>query len=153
MVSSRKYPDRPPEPRQEENSPAPSGQELNTELLNKGWIDAFRAIDTFQGENLLAQLTEIYSARAPGLFETLWKALQTGNSETAEEVAHALTSNSSSVGALHLSRRCAELEDLATRGELEAIRRLLPDIEAENRAVQTALEDLLDSGEFTPRAS
>jgi HPt (histidine-containing phosphotransfer) domain-containing protein len=53
--------------------------------------------------------------------------------------AHSLKSSSANVGAMVLSRYCADVEALARRAETEEARKILLSIETEHGGVQTAL--------------
>jgi len=55
-------------------------------------------------------LPELNAARGPG-----------GTLDTVRQVAHTLKSSSASLGALKLSRHCAEVETLARNGQTERI--------------------------------
>ena len=110
--------------------------------LDAGWIEAFHEIDRTRKKSVLAQISRIFLKRVPGLLETLRQNLEDGDGPAVEHTAHALASNCSSVGALDLSRVCAELEALTAAGDLEAAGRLLPKIESGYQAVVLALEQL-----------
>ena len=64
-----------------------------------------------EGENkILVRVVHLFLNQANENVETLVGALESGNAETAAEMAHGLKSSSANLGAMAFSRLCAEIE-------------------------------------------
>jgi len=67
----------------------------------------------------VAELLETYFDDSSRLLVAMQEALSTGNAEDLRRAAHSLKSSSASFGALRLSNKCKELEDMGRAGALE----------------------------------
>jgi HPt (histidine-containing phosphotransfer) domain-containing protein len=98
---------------------------------------------------LLASLINLYLVESPRLMDELKRAARAGDTRQIAHSAHSLKSCSANVGAMVLSRYCADVEASAKRADTEEARRILPKLESEHDSVQAALStefDLLSSG-------
>lgn len=79
--------------------------------------------------------------------ETLRQSLAQGDSSTLEEVAHTVKGSCASLGALHMSSLCADLEAACRAGDLTRAALLLPQIHAEFVRVRAQLDALVPQRE------
>jgi len=104
-------------------------------------------------QDMLASLINLYLAESPKLLDELKRAAGAGDAREIARVAHSLKSCSANVGAMALSRYCAELVEVAKRGDAAEARRMVPTLESEHVSVREALsvefESLNATKEFT----
>ena len=89
--------------------------------------------------DMLASLINLYLAESPKLVGELKRAAGAGDAKEIARVAHSLKSCSANVGAMALSRHCAELLATAKRGDTAAARQMVAALESEHVSVQEAL--------------
>jgi len=94
----------------------------------------------------LDELLETFFADTPQLFTTMRKALSDGTSEEFRRAAHSLKSNSANFGAMDLSLKAKDLEEMGKSGELDLAEVPLTDAEAEYAKVKFALETIQKNG-------
>ena len=91
-----------------------------------------------KGENdLLARVLKAYQASAARLMPQLESARLAGDRTAVRLVAHTLKSSSASIGALHLSQVCAQVETLI---RIEAVEGLEDGIDALTHAMAETLQ-------------
>jgi CheY-like chemotaxis protein len=83
-------------------------------------LEALARLGEATGENLLAQVVESFLQRGAQDLATLREALEQGDGAALAAAAHSLAGSSGILGATGLSAGCAELEELARRGDLAA---------------------------------
>ncbi len=110
--------------------------------LDAGALAGLRELDP-QGRNgLLERVVKAFQDSLARLTPQLRNAMATGELKGIRHVAHTLKSSSASIGALHLSALCAELE-AAVRGDaLEGLQARVDEVCAEIDNVKPALESL-----------
>jgi len=81
------------------------------------------------GEDLLAQVVESFLQQGKKDLATLREALARGDGAACAATAHSLAGSSGILGATGLAAGCAELEELARRGDLEACEARLEPLE------------------------
>jgi two-component system, sensor histidine kinase and response regulator len=91
----------------------------------------------------LARIVGMFLEDVPTRIEVLRRAVQAGDAQKVEEVAHLLKGGSGYMGAVRMVKICAELEELGASGELSGAMRLLDALEAEFGRVHPALEAAL----------
>ena len=102
------------------------------------WADL---LESMGGDaDFVAELLEAYFDDAPWLVAAMQDALSAGNADDLRRAAHSLKSTSASFGALHLSEKCKELEDLARAGALEEAAERIGQITAEYNEARAALK-------------
>jgi HPt (histidine-containing phosphotransfer) domain-containing protein len=89
--------------------------------------------------DMLASLINLYLAESPKLVGELKRAAGAGDANEIARVAHSLKSCSANVGAMALSRHCADLQATAKRGDTAAARQMVAALEREHASVQEAL--------------
>lgn len=91
----------------------------------------------------LAELLAEYFRDAPAQFQNMATALSAHDAEAFRRAAHSLKSNSANFGALALSGRLKELEDMGKSGNLDRAGILIAQADAEYREAKIALETIL----------
>jgi HPt (histidine-containing phosphotransfer) domain-containing protein len=94
----------------------------------------------------LVELLETYFTDSPQQFTTMHEALSSGNAEDFRRAAHSLKSNSANFGAMTLSRKAKDLEELGKAGDLEKADEPLTEAEVEYSHVKSALEGIQKDG-------
>lgn len=83
------------------------------------------------GDELVAQLLEMYATTAPGRAADGLAALERGDLAAAERAFHSLKSSSANIGAAQARALCATLESHARAGDEAAMREVYPALAAE----------------------
>ena len=94
----------------------------------------------------LAELLETYFEDTPQQFSAMHVALEAANSEDFRRAAHSVKSNSANFGAMKLSDKAKQLEDLGKESQLEKAVAPLEEAEAEYVKVKSALEMIQKNG-------
>jgi two-component system sensor histidine kinase/response regulator len=110
---------------------------IDREALNR----LFEAVGS--DPQFLAELLDEYFSDSLAQFENMVAALASHDPEAFRRAAHSLKSNSANFGALALSGKFKELEDLGKSGHLEGVESLLEEAGAEYGQVKIALESAL----------
>ena len=109
------------------------------EVLDRQVLDELSKALANGKPDLLASLMNLYLAESPKLMLDLKRAAGAGDAPKIAHVAHSLKSCSANVGAMALSRYCADIEALAKRADTEEACRILAKAEVEHGSVQAAL--------------
>ena len=113
---------------------------IDREVLNN-------LLDAVGGDGeFLAELLETYFTDTPQQFTTMHEALSSGNAEDFRRAAHTLKSNSANFGAMALSQKAKDLEELGKVGSLEKAGEPLTEAEEEYSNVKSALEAIQKNG-------
>lgn len=110
---------------------------VDRETLNR----LFEAVGS--DPQFLAELLDEYFTDSPAQFENMAAALASHDPEAFRRAAHSLKSNSANFGALALSGRFKELEDLGKSGHIEGAETLVAEAGTEYEQVKTALQSAL----------
>ena len=124
------------------STPAPAAAVLDPQALER-----LRELDPGGQSKLLARVVDAFSTSVSRLLPQINKALDAGDLSAIHHVAHTLKSSSASIGATHLSRLCAEIEETARAGRSDGLPDLIARFNSEVGAVQGALQRVL--GEVT----
>ena len=87
----------------------------------------------------LAGMISLYLTESRKLVERVKQAASAGDAPEMARSAHSLKSSSANVGAMMLSRYCADLEAAARRADSEEASKILAKLESEHGCVQSAL--------------
>jgi len=104
-------------------------------------------VRTFQGEKgraLFGRVVMQFSTTAPEIGTTIHTACGNGDAEGIWRAAHSLKSSSAALGALRLSRLCAQIEALAREHGLIPEAEMLSTLDAEVEAAVSGLGELLE---------
>jgi HPt (histidine-containing phosphotransfer) domain-containing protein len=107
-------------------------------------LAGLRALDPSGENRLIERVVRAFESSSDKLLPQLRDALAQGDSATIRHVAHTLKSSSASVGALSLSRLCAEIETMIREGSEKGIETRVARIHAEVEGARRALRRLLD---------
>jgi HPt (histidine-containing phosphotransfer) domain-containing protein len=109
-----------------------------TDVLDGGALDLL--LETVGGDReFFEELLESFFEDSPEQLGIARKALAEGNAETLRRAAHSLKSNSANFGALALSQKCKDLEELAKSGCLGGAAGLLEGVAAEYERAEAVL--------------
>jgi HPt (histidine-containing phosphotransfer) domain-containing protein len=93
--------------------------------------------------DVLLDVYRIYLESAPMKIEQLRSVLQTGDLPQAISLSHGLKGESGSVGGRFIMATAAEMEKAVRAGDLEAARRLLPELEKQLQSIIAAIQQEL----------
>ncbi|MCX7832982.1 MAG: Hpt domain-containing protein [Ignavibacteria bacterium] len=96
-------------------------------LLNYEIIQNLKELDT-EDSNFLSELIKIYLTESKKLLDKIEKGMDSGDKDAIANNTHTLKGSSSNIGAMELSRLCAEIEKKARAGDLEGVKILLPEM-------------------------
>ncbi|MBT9456413.1 MAG: response regulator [Burkholderiaceae bacterium] len=123
---------------------APHSPTASSITLDAHALDRLRELDPSGNNRLLARVATAFLASLDRLMPELQAArTEVPNLAAIRHVAHTLKSSSASIGALDLSRRCAEIEQLARDGQVEGLEALLDGMQSDVEYVRLALQALL----------
>ena len=98
-------------------------------------------LDMLGGDtSFLSEMIDEFLNDTPTLLASMRQALTANDIVVLRRSAHTLKSNSANFGAMTLSARCKELEELSRAGTLDDAPTLVRQIEAEYTKVKSALQ-------------
>jgi two-component system, sensor histidine kinase and response regulator len=92
------------------------------------------------GSEMISELTEMFFEDSASGLATLQAAVESGDAQTVERVAHTLKGSSGNMGATRMSGVCAEIEASGASGDLARTPELLESLAVEFGRVRPALE-------------
>ena len=92
------------------------------------------------GAELLSELATMFSDDVRSSLVTLEKAVEEGDAQAVERIAHTLKGSSGNMGAKRMAALCAELEKAGASGELSLAPELLECVEAEFGSLGSVLK-------------
>jgi len=117
-----------------------SSVELDPEALQR-----LRDLDPTGAGKLMERVATAFDASAARLLPQLLAAQAAGDAEGIRHVAHTLKSSAASIGAVKLSRMCAEMELLAKQGQIDGTLEKVTALSTELAAVLAVLKVALVS--------
>jgi HPt (histidine-containing phosphotransfer) domain-containing protein len=129
----------------------PAHPELNavnsapTPVLDEEALQRLCELDPGGQGHLLERVLRAFEASLLRLAPQLREARQRGDLQAVRHVAHTLKSSSASIGALRLSRLCAEIEAAVRQEAVEGLPALLDDVDQEFNVVLQAVQPLRGS--------
>lgn len=111
-------------------------------LLDPEALAQLRALDPLGRHGLLPRVAGLFEASLDSLLPQLDEAERAGDAARIRHVAHTLKSSSASLGALALSRCCAEVERLVRDGQAEGLGPRLGELREELARVRPAVAAL-----------
>lgn len=123
----------------------PAGGDGRTVVLDPDALQKLRELDPDGHSHLMQKVTEAFRASTGRLLPQMVEAASGGSIDRVRHVAHTLKSSSASLGALRLSRLCADLEQQIRVGEVTELGRQVEQIAAETSVVIKALDLLMDA--------
>ena len=110
-------------------------------VLDAAALGRLRDLDPTGDNQLMSRIMAAFDASLQRLLPQLAQAQETRDCNVIRHVAHTLKSSSASIGALHLSKLCAELEATARVGELDGLDSRINAMRAECKVVSVALQE------------
>lgn len=115
-------------------------------VLNPEAIRRLRELDPTGESQLLTRVFQAFETSLNRLLPQLEQARGTADAAGVRLVAHTLKSSSATIGALQLSKVCAEVETMAQELRLDAATSGIDLILSEAQAVRIALRNLTAAG-------
>jgi two-component system sensor histidine kinase/response regulator len=109
------------------------------EVLDRQVLAQLGKVRTNGKPELLARVINLYLVESPKLIQKLKQAARAKDAPGIARSAHSLKSSSANVGAMVLSRYCADIEASARRADAEEACKILAKVETEHSCVQSAL--------------
>jgi HPt (histidine-containing phosphotransfer) domain-containing protein len=114
-------------------------------VLDAAALGRLRDLDPTGENQLMARVVTAFEASLTRLIPQLVQAQAAQDCVVIRHVAHTLKSSSASVGALHLSKLCSELEAAARGVELDGMDARINAMRAETGTVLQALKQSLNT--------
>jgi HPt (histidine-containing phosphotransfer) domain-containing protein len=111
-------------------------------VLDEEALQRLRELDPSGQNHLLERVLRAFESSVLRLAPQLRDARQRGDMAAIRHVAHTLKSSSASVGALRLSRLCAEIEAAVRQEAVTGLPALLDDVDQEFNVVLQAVQPL-----------
>jgi HPt (histidine-containing phosphotransfer) domain-containing protein len=111
-------------------------------VLDADAIRRLRELDPTGESHLLKRVFQAFETSLNRLLPQLEQARNTADAAGVRLVAHTLKSSSATIGAVQLSRVCAEVEAMAQESRLDAAAPCIEQILSEAQAVRDALRNL-----------
>ena len=108
-------------------------------VLDAGALQRLRELDPTGKSRLLARVAQAFQGSVERLMPELGAAFAGGDLETVRHVAHTLKSSSASIGAIKLSRLCAEIETMVRLETVDGLPARVAEMDRETTAVLQAL--------------
>ena len=96
------------------------------------------------GDKLLAQMIRLFLDNSGNRMDQIRSGVENSDPEEAERGSHSLKSSAANVGVMAVRAIAAEMEGLATKGDIDSVRSMLPGLETAYAEARAALETLLE---------
>jgi CheY-like chemotaxis protein len=113
------------QPAAEVPATGPAAPDPAAELLDRGTLDALRALPARGTQSMLSRIAATYLSDSERLLDAIERAIEAGQAAELARAAHAWRSCNGNLGALGLMNLCRELETCARAGDLAAAHALL----------------------------
>lgn len=118
--------------------------EMYSFSLLERYIKLPELLDRVEGDReLLVELFALFLDDLPGNREALLKAIDGGDLVGAAGEAHKLKGMLANLSAVHIASLASEIESAARDGNIDRIKRLMPDLDAEIDGFSAALNAFL----------
>ena len=111
-------------------------------MLDEEALERLRELDPGGRNRLLERVLRAFESSIGRLGPQLAEARQRNDREGIRQVVHTLKSSSASIGALRLSRLCAEIEAAVRQEAPEGLAALLEDVDRELEVVLQAVHPM-----------
>ncbi|MCO5123131.1 MAG: Hpt domain-containing protein [Rhizobacter sp.] len=128
-----------------ESDPAASVASRVAGVLDPEALARLRELDPEGQSKLLSRVAGAFGTSVARLLPQLKTALEARDMAAIRHVAHTLKSSSASIGAVKLSRLCADIESMSREGRFEGLPDAIAAFNSEVTAVLDALKPLLES--------
>jgi two-component system sensor histidine kinase/response regulator len=135
-------------PEEGDAATVPEGDKLTTteeneEPLDRDIIENLRDLG---GSEMLSELAQMLFEDTRSNLATLRKALEEGDAQSVEQVAHTLKGSCGNMGAIRVAAICAELQNISSSGDLTRAPELLDHLETQFERLRPALEAEIAEG-------
>ena len=120
-----------------DSDPAASNEE--EAVLDESVVATLRELQEGGEPDVLEELIELFLEDAPPQIAALWEAVDAGNAQVVERIAHTLKGSSGNMGATRMAAICSDLEDVGASSALYKAPELLKQLEEEFGRVREAL--------------
>jgi PAS domain S-box-containing protein len=132
----------------EGGAPAPAGADSNAQTADGGMLDAqalerLRELDPTGENHLMERVVSAFESSVGRLMPQLEDALNSNELGGIRHVAHTLKSSSASIGAMKLSKMCADLESRARNEQADGMAERIAELQSEVEIVRVALKRVL----------
>ena len=117
----------------------------STPVLDEEALQRLRDLDPGGRNRLLERVLRAFETSVSRLAPQLVEARRRSDVQGIRHVVHTLKSSSASIGALRLSRLCAEIEAAVRQETTEGLAALLDDVDRELAVVLQALQPMRGS--------
>ena len=128
-------------------APAPAAPQAPApavgDVLDAQALERLRELDPTGENRLMERVVSAFETSLNRLMPQLQDALQSGDLAGIRHVSHTLKSSSASMGAVKLSKMCAEIENLARQGRSDGMEDRVARLQEEVAIVRVALQRLL----------
>ena len=111
-------------------------------LLDADALDRLRELDPTGKSRLMERVLRAFHSSASRLAQQFRDARASGDMQGIRHVVHTLKSSSASIGALRLSRLCAEIEVAVRQEAFAGLPTLLDDVDRELAVVLQAVQPM-----------
>jgi HPt (histidine-containing phosphotransfer) domain-containing protein len=121
-------------------APAETPAPAPADVLDRGTLNALRALPRKGTKDMLSHIVERYLADSRELVASIERSIEQSDAAELARAAHAWRSYNGNVGAHGLASLCRELEDRARNGKIATARELLGELRALNTRVREELQ-------------
>jgi two-component system, sensor histidine kinase and response regulator len=125
------------------NSIIPPSTHLKNNVINEAQLEAIRALDAKNGNDLLHSIVSLYLDNATNLLQSLEQAWSQGELESIRSITHSLKSSSKQIGADELGELCLKVENEARNERYDVSGKILESIKHEFSNARAALQTYL----------
>lgn len=115
-------------------------ERIEEDVLDRPTLSRLRELQEAGEPDVVAELGAIFLSNAPSRIASMREALERNDPDALHRAAHSMKSASASIGALRLSRLCAEIEALGREARLDGVEEMLRDLDAEFERVRRELK-------------
>jgi signal transduction histidine kinase/DNA-binding response OmpR family regulator/HPt (histidine-containing phosphotransfer) domain-containing protein len=112
-------------------------------VLDPQALDRLRELDPSGQNRLMARVASAFDTSVARLMPQIQEAMQSTDLTVIRHVSHTLKSSSASIGAVKLSKMCAEMESMARQGQSDGMTERILLLQAEVEVVRLALQRML----------
>ena len=124
--------------------PQPGGARV---VLDPQALERLRELDPGGHSKLLSRVAGAFGTSVARLLPQMTTAFEARDMAAIRHVAHTLKSSSASIGAVKLSRLCADIETMSREGRIDGLPEAMTAFDSEVNAVLDALKPLLDDSQ------
>jgi len=122
---------------------AAAGSAPGAEVLDPQALERLRELDPSGQNRLMARVASAFDTSVGRLMPQLRDAMQSTDLTVIRHVSHTLKSSSASIGAVKLSKMCAEMESMARQGQSDGMTDRIALLLSEVEVVRVALQRML----------